>query len=149
MIGKFLFGTNPTVPVGQEDINKNLEFNDLLLIVRKHDIFQHVEMGRLCQLQASTGGFVKGLRHQGEENFYGESISCRVKTDDSMLPIYHELTKNGSWYKHAHVVNKAPFTIFACVPNGFYPSAYWSNIQWEPCEYKDVRNTMISDSNSL
>lgn len=145
MIAKFLFGTAPCIPVGKEDTNVNLNLDDLLLIVRKHDIFQHIEMGKLCSLQASTGGFVKGIRHQGEENFYGESISCRVQTDGSMLPLYHELTKTGSWYKYEHMVNKSKFTIFACVKADYYPSGYWSNLKWEPCEYKDIRPTMIAD----
>jgi hypothetical protein len=144
MIAKFLFGTNRTIPNGQEDSPTGVKYKDTLLIVRKHDLFQHADMAKFYRLSPSTGGFVKKLGiKQGEEHFYGESVSCRVQTDDSMLELYHDLIKNGDWFKHTYIYNeKTPFTVFCCVQKDHYPSSLLNGVEWEPVQYEEIKPLM-------
>ena len=143
MIAKFLFGTERVIPTGSEDSPTNVQYKDLLFIVRKHDVYQHADMAKLYRIHPSTGGFVKGLGKPGEENFYGESVSCRVQTDDSMLELYYPLTKEGDWYKHTYTnSNGSKFTTFCGVPAGYIPSSLLSNVEWEPIQYAEVKATM-------
>lgn len=142
MIAKFLFSTERVIPNGQEDSPSGVKYKDTLLIVRKHDLFQHADMAKFCRLTPSTGGFVKGFgRKQGEEHFYGESVSCRVQTDDSMLELYHDLTKDGDWFKHTYMYNGTiPFTVFCGVQKDHYPSSLLNGVVWEPVKYEEIRS---------
>lgn len=143
MIAKFLFGTNRIIPNGLEDAGDSIKYKDTLLMVRKHDIFQHADMAKIYRLTPSTGGFVKRLGIQGEELFYGESVSCRVQTDDSMLELYRAITKHGDWFKHTYVYYKrTPFTVFCGVPKDHYPSSIVNDIEWVSVEYKEIKNLM-------
>lgn len=144
MIAKFLFGTERVIPLDLEDTMENVQHKDMLYIVRKHDAFQHADMAKICRMHPSTGGFVKKIGRPGEEHFYGESISCRVQTDESMDELYHAITKEGEWFKYTYSIpgSGTKFTIFCGCPTGYKPSAYGMDFQWEPVKYEEIRSLM-------
>jgi hypothetical protein len=147
MIAKFLFGTGRVISLEKEDSPSNVKLKDMLFIVRKHDVFAHSDMANLCRTPPSTGGFVKCLGNQGEENFYGESVSCNVGTDDSMLELYYPLTQNGNWYMFTHPIpgTGTKFTVFCGCPFGYKPSSLLTGIEWEPVKYEDIKPLMTKE----
>lgn len=147
MIAKFLFGTERVVSLDQDPDSNNFDHKDMLFIVRKHDVFQHADMAKICRMHPSTGGFVKRLGKQGKEWFYGESVSCRVGTDESMDELYHDITENGEWYKYTHVIpsSGSKFTIFCGCPTGYKPSTYGMDFEWESVKYEEIKPLMCKE----
>ncbi|AEV89662.1 hypothetical protein OBP_225 [Pseudomonas phage OBP] len=135
---KFLFGTVRAIPEGSEDIIENVKLKDFLALTRKTDVFQHSDMRSMVVMGLSTGGFVKKLHNPERMDFYGESISCRVRTDESMDPIYAELIKTGTWWKHEFQQHKKTFTIFGVTEAGFKPSSGVSELNWVETTHADM-----------
>lgn len=73
-----------------------------LLITRKRDIYQHVDMAKEARMMPQWGGFnYATLTGDNKEfrQFHGESISCRVKTGYNAQEIIQEIIKEGNvWY---------------------------------------------------
>lgn len=134
MLLKFLFGSARVLVEGSDKET----LGDVLLMTRKTDIFQHSDMKQVTRTSPSTGGFVKHLRAPEKMEFFGESVSCRVQTDESMNPIYAELVKTGSWWKNEHLIHNTVHTIFLVTKAGHKPSCTWADLKWEPTTHADM-----------
>lgn len=138
MLHKFLFGHTRVIPVDAEDILENVKLKDILVFTRKTDIFQHSDMRSMVVMGLSTGGFIKKFHKPEKAEFFGESISCRVQTDESMDPLYAKLVSTGTWWKHEFQQYKKTTTIFAIVDNGFKPSSQISGLEWTPVTHAEM-----------
>lgn len=135
---KFLFGTNRMIEIGKEDVIENVKYKDYAIVARKTDVLQHSDMKNRCMFSPSTGGFIKAYRKPERATWYGESVSCRVETDESMNPLYEELMKAGNYFKFGFEMYKTIYTIFAICPAGYKPTSIVTGIEWEPCTHEDM-----------
>ncbi|QYN79899.1 hypothetical protein PQD71_gp006 [Kosakonia phage Kc263] len=141
MILKFLFGTYRAKEEGKEEI----KFEDTLFMFRKTHVLQHSDVAQAFMFPPSTGGFVDKLRAVNTMHFYGESISCRVRTDESMDELYADLLKNGSWWETEYEQNKCKYGIWVVLPKGRKPAFSELGYEWKPSSHKDMYDTLTAE----
>lgn len=76
-----------------------------LVITRKQDIYQHVDMAKECRMIPQWGGFnFASLNSKvvGFREFHGESISCRVKTTPETQKRCDDLMAIGNVWMTTH-----------------------------------------------
>lgn len=139
---KFLFGL---YRVTKTDSEEKDSLKHCLFMFRKTDVLQHKDVARGFGLIPSNGGFVKHLRSTEKMHFHGESVSCQVATDDSMMKVYQELLKNGSWWSSEFEQYKSKYTIWAVAPEGLKPNLLYCEQVWTPSSHKDMYDTMSAE----
>lgn len=136
---KFLFGNTHLVKINHDDVKENAEIKPAILLTRKVDIVQHSDMANRTQFMGVTnGGFVRRFRKPSGSIWYGESVSCRVSTDESMEKVYRALVEqNNYWYFEFEMYGEKHVIFMAC-PEGYYPCSIISGIEWKPCDHKEM-----------
>lgn len=143
MVLKFLFGLGF---VSKEETHTRKDF---LVMARKTDILQHVDIARLIGLIPSSGGFVSKTHSVDKMHFYGESISCRVSTDSSMEPLYAKMLKEGSWWKTEIEHSRQKHKLWVVVPEGFTPIEMGRVIMtWTPSSHKEMHDTLEAEEDA-
>lgn len=136
---KFLFGLTPLSLIGKEETRENVSVKEAIIFTRKIDIVQHSEMrDRVQFMGVSHGGFVRRIRRASGTIWFGESVSCRVSTDESMEQVYHKLVEqNNYWYFEFEQCNEK-HAIFMVCPEGFQPCSIITGIEWKPCTHDEA-----------
>lgn len=142
MLLKFLFGLyRVTDPANDEkDVLK-----DCLFMFRKTDVLQHSDVKSAFGLIPSNGGFIRKLRSIEKMDLYGESVSCSVGTDQSMMEIYEPLLKEGSWWEAEYTQHGSKYTIWAVVPEGLKPNLTHCKYEFKPSSHKNMYDTMSAE----
>lgn len=144
MILKFLFGTYRARHTEEETV----KFEETLFMFRKTDVLQHVDVARAFMFQPETGGFVDKLRSIEKMRFYGESVSCRVATDESMNELYAALLKDGSWWETEYEQNGCKYAIWAVLPKGRKPDFVKAGVEWKLSSHKDMYDTLTAEEDA-
>lgn len=144
MILKFLFGTYRAKEEGKEEA----KFEDTLFMFRKTDVLQHSDVKQAFKFAPATGGFVSKLRSIEHMSFYGESVSCRVRTDESMDELYADLLKDGSWWETEYEQNGCKYSIWAVLPKGHKPAFDGLGYEWKASSHKDMYDTLTAEENT-
>lgn len=148
MLLKFLFGTNRVIPADSEDKGDDIKLKDCLMLTVKKDVFQHSDMKRILQMSASHGGFVKRIRKPDMAYFYGESISCRVSTDDSMMELYTPLLEKGSIWHVDVKTGYATHAVFVVCPEGYKPTSILTDIEWNSVDYAGMLDILKGEDSA-
>lgn len=104
----FLLSTTDKEPKGLRE--------NVIIITPKKDTFQHVEMTRACHVFPFNGGFVQKFETPKASHFFGESISARVKTDDTMERVYHKLLAHENYWKTEVIQDGVAYTVGMVLP---------------------------------
>lgn len=146
---KFLFGQTRLIAINKEDIPDNHELKDAILLAYKTDILQHSDMrNRTRFLGVTNGGFVKCIRDRMRTIWFGESVSCRVSTDESMGKVYHKLVEANNYYQYDFELYGKKHAIFMVCPEGYYPSAYGTSIEWLAVDHNDLLDVVHAEEES-
>lgn len=142
---KFLFGTVRVIEKNKEDVAENVTLKDCVVMTRKTDLIQHSEMASASFLHPITGGFVNNIRDRRKSHWYGESFSCRVRTDESMEPMYLKLvTVENYWKMELKRLGKT-YTIFMACPADYEPSSLLGDVKWHPCSHADLKDIVEAE----
>ena len=142
---KFLFGTVRVIKKNDEDTIENATLKDCILMTRKTDLIQHSEMASATSLFPLTGGFIKSIRDRRKMHWFGESVSCRVRTDESMEPLYTKLVTTENYWKAELIRLGRTYTIFMVCPVDYEPSCQLSELKWRPCSHLDLKDIVEAE----
>lgn len=149
MLLKFLFGITRVVPVGKEDCLDNTKIKDAIFLTVKKDVFQHSDMAKATGIIPGAGGFVKRIRNADKAYFFGESISCRVSTDDSMMEVYTPLLTSGKIYMTEVKTGLAKHAVFMVCDKQYYPTKLnISELVWKEVSYQEMLDVMEGECNA-
>lgn len=146
---KYLYGYTWCTKEGAEDVRENQSLEDCLFLTRKTDTFQHADMRSQASIGVLWGGFVKRFRKPDDAHFYGESVSCQVETPESeedkkrLLEAY---TKGQYWKMEAKMSGGSIYTVFAIVPEGFYPAGSVFDRKWEKTTHADMKDIIHAEA---
>lgn len=117
---KFLYGPVRAIKEsGINDIPLDVEPIYAIIMTVKKDIYQHSEMAKDCALVPFNGGFIQRFEVPSKTKFFGESISCQVKTDESMNKVYSELLKDGEYWVTKIQRDRQEHTVGMICPKGY------------------------------
>lgn len=143
---KFLFGSTHLTPIGKDDTKENASVKEAIIFTRKTDIVQHSDIVKRTSFMGVTnGGFIRRFRRPSGTIWYGESVSCRVSTDESMEKVYHKLVEqNNYWYFEFEMYNEKHAVFMVC-PEGFQPCSLISGIEWKPCTHAEAYDIISAE----
>lgn len=142
---KFLFGTVRVIKKNEEDVIENAKLKDCIVMTRKTDLIQHSEMASATSLFPLTGGFVKNIRDRRKSHWFGESVSCRVRTDESMEPMYLELVTAENYWKAELIRLGKTYTVFMVCPVDYEPSHQLGELKWQACSHVDLKDIVEAE----
>lgn len=138
---KFIYGPGYLLSTTEES-PKSLREKVIIITVKK-DTFQHSEMARACHVFPFNGGFVKSFRKPERSHFFGESVSARVKTDDSMEVIYHTLLGHENYWKTEVDQNGVKYTVGMILPPDRRPE---ESDCWVKTTHKELYDIMEAEA---
>lgn len=145
---KYLYGKLPVASKlngGQEE--RMGRASTLLFSVRR-DAYQHKEMAFDACFIAFNGGFSSFTPNLKERHFYGESISCRVETDKSIIDKLIELKYTGRVFYTNAVDNKQK--LFAIIEGeNIYPRKTGRTSNWFPCSLQEMEKLCNEERSTL
>ena len=145
---KYLYGKLPVA----NKLNGGFEeqagcVNALLFSVRR-DAYQHKEMASDACFIAFNGGFGVLSPNLRDRHFYGESISCRVETDESIIDKLIELKHTGRVFYTNAVNNKQK--LFAIIEgDNIYPRKTERTGNWIPCSLQEMEKLCNEERSTL
>lgn len=150
MLSKYLSGM---VRVKSKEEESKTKLTRAIFLMRKTDVVQHSDMARFVNFQPDSGGFIEQFIREPELEFYGESVSCRVKTKPELQDQFNVIIQNPVWFKH-HVGCDDEWRSF---------QSYWlfqildananvepfngprNHINWEPCTQVEASALMLKE----
>ena len=145
---KYLYGKLPVVSKLNGGREERMGRADALLFSVRRDAYQHKEMAFDACFIAFNGGFSNFNPNLKERHFYGESISCRVETDKSIIDKLVELKRTGRVFYTNAVDNKQK--LFAIIDGeGIYPRKTERTGNWFPCSLEEMEKLCNEERSSL
>lgn len=145
---KFLFGSIRALPVGMDSQIGNVKLADALVFTRKTDVYQHSDMKKLILFSPDTGGFIRKFDKPETMELFGESISCRVRTDESMNELYATLISTGHWWKHQFKQFNKLKTIFVIMQPGYTPYSVDGSMEWTPTTHAEMYEIVEAEADA-
>ena len=134
---KYLYGKLPVASKLNGDREERAGRVNALLFSVRRDAYQHKEMAFDACFIAFNGGFSNFTPNLKERHFYGESISCRVETDKSIIDKLIELKHTGRVFYTNAVDNKQK--LFAIIEGeNTYPRKTERTGNWIPCSLQEM-----------
>lgn len=115
-----------------------------LLLTVKRDSYQHRDMAQNFGFDPINGGFAALQKETPNEMFFGESVSCRVKTCEITNPDLFNLVNNGNIYQLSTYKEK---DVWMFLENDYTPDpdegVEYEKISME--EFKERTDKLIKD----
>ena len=142
---KYLWGDAIVLKEGAEDIRDNWEFEHSIAMTRRTDVYQHSDMARDVRLNVCYGGFARRFRKPDEITFFGESISCRVKTPEDITPLMNVHT--GARYWKAEFGERGrKHAVFLLLDKAFVPSKGFNETNpWSETTHAEMREIIAAE----
>lgn len=145
---KYLYGKLPVASKLNGGREERMGGADALLLSVRRDAYQHKEMAFDACFIAFNGGFSNFNPNLKERHFYGESISCRVETDESIIDKLIELKRTGRVFHTNAVGNKQ--RLFAIIDGErVYPRKTERTGNWIPCSLEEMQELCDVERSTL
>ena len=145
---KYLYGKLPVASKLNGGREERMGRADALLFSVRRDAYQHKEMAFDACFVAFNGGFANFTPNLKERHFYGESISCRVETDKSIVDKLIELKHTG-WVFYTNAVDNKQ-KLFAIIEGeNIYPRKTERTGNWIPCSLQEMEKLCNEERSTL
>lgn len=145
---KYLYGKLPVASKLNGGRDERVGGVDALLFSVRRDAYQHKEMAFDACFHPFNGGFSNFNPNLKERHFYGESISCRVETDKSIIDKLVELKSTGRVLYTNAIDNKQK--LFVIIKGeGIYPLKTGRTGNWIQCSLQEMEKLCNEERSTL
>ncbi len=145
---KYLYGKLPVAGTLNGHSHSKLGRANALLFSVRRDSYQHKEMAFDACFIPFNGGFGNLTPNLKERHFYGESISCLVKTDETIIDKLVELKHTGRVFYTNAMGNKQ--RLFAIIDGErVYPRKTERTGNWIPCSLEEMQKLCNEERSTL
>lgn len=141
---KYLGGLLRVVKNGDDDGKSDIKL--CLAVTVRTDLFAHSDMARKLNMFPDVGGFTNPKAADHTKMFYGESITCRVKTVERFSQDLFKYIEEGEIFK---LKDKKPQVVWIFAPKGMRPINWGVEEEYESISKEEFFNQVEDERNRL